>query len=49
MTEGRGVFGNIFENGTILWFIILFLLLFWNYSGNTYDYKVAVEPNLTIE
>jgi len=31
--EDRGILGRIFENDTILWFIILFLLLFWCCGG----------------
>jgi len=27
--SNKGVLGDIFDNDTILWFIILFLLLFW--------------------
>ncbi len=27
--SGKGVLGDIFNNDTILWFIILFLLLFF--------------------
>ncbi len=26
----KGILGGIFDNDTVLWFIILFLLLFWN-------------------
>ncbi|MEG6613663.1 hypothetical protein V6C42_12475 [Pseudoclostridium thermosuccinogenes] len=33
---GFGGFGKFFKDDTILWFIILFLLLFWNFGG--YDY-----------
>ncbi|WP_265444373.1 hypothetical protein [Acetivibrio straminisolvens] len=34
----RGFFGGVFDDDTILWFIILFLLLFWCWSGSGYDY-----------
>jgi hypothetical protein len=33
MAERGGVFGCMFRNDTILWFIILFLLLFWDWRG----------------
>ncbi|MCX7747258.1 MAG: hypothetical protein N2645_10260 [Clostridia bacterium] len=29
----RGFLGGIFDNDTILWFIVLFLLLFWGCRG----------------
>jgi len=34
--EKGGVFG-IFNNDTVLWFIILFLLLFWGCRGSACD------------
>lgn len=36
----RGFLGGVFDNDTILWFIILFLLLFWCCGGYGYDYGV---------
>ncbi len=30
MSEDRGFLGKFFNDDEILWFIILFLLLFWN-------------------
>lgn len=29
----KGLLGGLFDNDTILWFIILFLLLFWGLGG----------------
>lgn len=34
--EERGFLGGIFDNDTLLWFIILFLLLFWGPYGAKY-------------
>ncbi|MEG6611489.1 hypothetical protein V6C42_01260 [Pseudoclostridium thermosuccinogenes] len=39
MGEKKGFFGGIFENDTLLWFIILFLLLFWSNGGFYGGYK----------
>jgi hypothetical protein len=33
MGNGGGFLGKMFDGDMILWFIILFLLLFWNMSG----------------
>ncbi len=33
----KGFFGGAFDDDTILWFIILFLLLFWCWYGPGYD------------
>ncbi|MCX7710895.1 MAG: hypothetical protein N2484_13740 [Clostridia bacterium] len=33
MAERTGFLGGVFDNDTILWFIILFLLLFYGYGG----------------
>lgn len=33
MGKGKPILGNILENDTVLWFIILFLLLFWCCGG----------------
>jgi len=37
--SGKGLIGGAFENDTVLWFIILFLLLFWCCNGFGYDCK----------
>lgn len=40
MADSRGFLGGLFCNDTILWFIILFLLLFWNCGGfGPFGYK----------
>jgi len=39
----KGFFGGVFDDDTILWFIILFLLLFWCWSGYGYDYGAKVK------
>jgi len=36
MSEKKGFLGGIFDNDTLLWFIILFLLLFWCNGRNFY-------------
>ena len=33
MSDRGGIVGGIFNNDTVLWFIILFLLLFWGCKG----------------
>jgi len=37
MGDKKGILGGIFDNDTLLWFIILFLLLFWCNGWNCYD------------
>ncbi len=52
MTDNKGFLGGIFDNCTILWFIILFLLLFWKCGCGVDDYDYigeTVGPGLTIE
>jgi hypothetical protein len=29
----KGIFGGVFNNAEVLWFIILFLLLFWGHGN----------------
>lgn len=39
MAENRGFFGGIFEDPSILFFILVFLLLFWGCTGPACDPK----------
>lgn len=39
MSERAGFLGGIFDDDTILWFIILFLLLFWGVGGHGAGYR----------
>ncbi|MGI6777936.1 MAG: hypothetical protein ACOX7R_07975 [Acetivibrionales bacterium] len=52
MTDKKGVLSDVFDDCSILWFIILFLILFWRCICREDGYFFRDEqsrPDLTIE